>query len=131
MKEVQERTISDIILNNPSLIEINLAQIQKIGDQTATAIATTWYHFSNHLTHFISPNIEILNLSGSNVTEKGIHLILTKCNKIMELNLAACWNIDAWTLLEISQLPQLQSLDLTSCSVITHLRSNSNSLVNR
>jgi hypothetical protein len=35
----------------------------------------------------------------------------------MDLKLAACWNITTWVLLEISQLPQLHTLDLTSCNV--------------
>ena len=105
--------IPDIVKNCVNLTELNLDFVNLFENSL------------HYLVNNLTPKISKLSLRGCGncriLTDEHVKTLVTRCNKLTELNLSSCYKLTDMTLTNISEhlKDTLEKLDLNSCSGIS------------
>ena len=108
--------IPDIVKNCVNLTELNLGSVNLFENSL------------HYLVNNLTPKISKLSLRGCGnsqiITDEHVKTLVTRCNKLTELNLSSCYKLTDMTLTNIFEhlKDTLEILDLNCCSGISESR---------
>lgn len=128
--QIDDRMLTNLLLGAPSLEKLRLKLCSGLVDPQVVSLSLKFMEFKNHwFRHCKTITVEAPNLhsfvydeSNDNCLRKNCTLNLVSCGAIRNLLLSRAVLGDKWLEDLISQLPLLESLNLTACYGLKHIQ---------
>eukprot|EP01119_Soliformovum_irregulare_P013021 TRINITY_DN3432_c0_g1_i1.p1 TRINITY_DN3432_c0_g1~~TRINITY_DN3432_c0_g1_i1.p1 ORF type:complete len:1126 (+),score=389.91 TRINITY_DN3432_c0_g1_i1:135-3512(+) len=129
---ISDAALTRVISTCPEITELNLYDCSHVTDASCRNFSENLFNLEtivlyrcpisdlglSHLSHCF--NLKSIDLTGTNVTDTGIGMLVEGCSKITDLRLWNC-RISDLAIQHVSGLHQLRVLDLRNCLIVQDL----------